>query len=292
MLSSAEVLELYLNYRWLLLIGLFSLLCLRILYSKRFRREEISSDDSFDRLSAEALSTENQNKRRNKVLELERQRVDREYKPGWLYYRCRELGYLAELDALRKDGLVATVRFDKTTRTFPSGSVSLSVELVPSSCWFSNLRSSLTEDQWKDFKKLTYLRASYRCEICGGKGAQWPVEAHEVWQYDDNTNVQKLISLVALCPQCHQVKHFGFANMQGQGKEALRHLANINRWTEVQASAYVDEQFEIWSARSEKHWTTDLSALETYGLSKDAISELEACARQERISHFESIRIG
>lgn len=40
---------------------------------------------------------------REQVLELERIRRQRSYKPGWLYYRCRELGLEDTLRELRED---------------------------------------------------------------------------------------------------------------------------------------------------------------------------------------------
>lgn len=41
---------------------------------------------------------------RERVLELERIRQRRNYKAGWLYYRCRELGLEDTLTDLRKEG--------------------------------------------------------------------------------------------------------------------------------------------------------------------------------------------
>ena len=51
----------------------------------------------------------------------------------------------------------------------------LTIELVPKSCWFSNLRDHLTEAQWKEVKLSTFKAAGNRCEICQGVGDKWPV---------------------------------------------------------------------------------------------------------------------
>jgi hypothetical protein len=40
---------------------------------------------------------------REQVLELERIRRQRNYKPGWLFYRCRELGLEDTLHELREE---------------------------------------------------------------------------------------------------------------------------------------------------------------------------------------------
>ena len=158
----------------------------------------------------------------------------------------------------------------------------LTIELVPSSCWFSNLRSVLKEKEWKELKQIAYKRAGRCCEVCSGKGSKWPVEAHEIWHYDDGAAIQKLAGIVALCPSCHEVKHFGFANLNGRGADALEHLMQVNSWDEDTASEYVNAQFEIWSKRSERKWFADLSALIEYGFSREQISLLESKAKPER----------
>jgi len=37
--------------------------------------------------------------------------------------------------------------------------------------------------------------AGDRCDICGGRGRRWPVECHEVRDYDDQRKVQRLDGL-------------------------------------------------------------------------------------------------
>ena len=52
----------------------------------------------------------------------------------------------------------------------------LTIELVPSTCWFSNVRSNISKQDWDRLRKETYKKANYRCEICGGVGRNHPVE--------------------------------------------------------------------------------------------------------------------
>lgn len=135
----------------------------------------------------------------------------------------------------------------------------LSIELVPKPLWYINLRSALTPSQWDTLRKACYKRAGHKCEICGGKGQKWPVECHEIWEYDDIACVQTLVGLIALCPDCHQVKHIGFAEQNGKLKEAMNHLAKVNQWPEVITREYVIEQFALWKKRSQFSWKCDLS---------------------------------
>lgn len=114
----------------------------------------------------------------------------------------------------------------------------LTIELVPSTCWFSNVRDHVVESDWQHIKKATSISAGARCEICGGRGDKWPVECHEVWHYDDDAHTQTLVRTQALCPACHRVKHIGLAEKQGKGEATLKHLAVVNGWVAGDARRY------------------------------------------------------
>jgi hypothetical protein len=142
----------------------------------------------------------------------------------------------------------------------------LTIELVPQTCWFSNVRSEVTPAQWDSLRKATAHHAGNRCQICGGRGPQWPVECHELWHYDDEQHIQTLLGLIALCPACHEVKHMGLANVRGRGHLATRHLAKVNGWTAAEAERYIADQFALWQQRSTFQWQLDLSWLEECGI--------------------------
>ncbi len=142
----------------------------------------------------------------------------------------------------------------------------LTVELVPRTAWFKNVRSHVTKEQWELLKKITFGRAGHACEVCGGRGGKWPVECHEVFAYDDARRVQKLLRLVALCPRCHEVKHIGLAGARGRRREALAHLARVNGWSIEDAETYLEVCFETWHRRSCHEWELDLTYLEQFGV--------------------------
>ncbi len=127
----------------------------------------------------------------------------------------------------------------------------LSVELVPKTCWFSNVRALVSREVWDRLRKETYRKAGYVCEVCGAKGR---LECHEVWEYDDKNKLQILRDLVALCPSCHEVKHFGLATARGRDKTARRHLAKINGWTDQEVDDYLAEVWQVWHERSAHDW--------------------------------------
>jgi 5-methylcytosine-specific restriction endonuclease McrA len=135
----------------------------------------------------------------------------------------------------------------------------LTVELVPKTCWWSNLHTLANKATWDRIRRIVWRQAEYRCQICGGVGLRHPVECHEVWQYDETTRAQILVRMIALCPACHEVKHMGFAGKRGRNKSARDHLAKVNGWTNDQVLAHVAEAFAIWRRRSKVSWKLDLS---------------------------------
>ena len=135
----------------------------------------------------------------------------------------------------------------------------LTIELVPKTSWYLNLRSELSSENWDKLRKDAYKNANYKCECCGGKGDQWPVECHEIWVYNDDNQTQTLKGLTALCPACHQVKHIGLAQARGMLSEVLEHFSEINNISITEAQNIVDEAFFIWEIRSRLNWKIDLS---------------------------------
>jgi hypothetical protein len=161
----------------------------------------------------------------------------------------------------------------------PQSNGTLTLELVPKSCWYSNLRSVLSGDQWSSIRKSVYRAAHNRCEICGGRGPKWPVEAHESWSYDNTRKVQRLESIRALCPDCHEVKHFGLARIRGRAVQALKHLMKVNRWGQSEANAHIYSSFNEWEERSRLSWSIDLSHLTEFGFAPEEIDALEKLER-------------
>lgn len=151
-------------------------------------------------------------------------------------------------------------------RGFGSG---LFVDLVPSSCWFTNVRSCVDERDWERLRHMVFGRAGDRCEACGATRDRdrgvW-LEAHERWAYDDARRVQTLRRLICLCTSCHRATHFGLAQVRGQDSEALAHLMHVNQWSRSQARSHVDEAFALWRRRSAIDWQLDLTMLTGAGI--------------------------
>src|ERR1700722_267423 len=99
----------------------------------------------------------------------------------------------------------------------------LTIELVPSSSFYQNVRAVLSPAQWRTLSKQVRSEAYDICEICGASSEQ-SLDCHEIWNYDDKKQIQKLVGLRALCKKCHGVKHFGLSQIRGAGEQSLKHL--------------------------------------------------------------------
>lgn len=136
----------------------------------------------------------------------------------------------------------------------------LEIELVPSSCWYSNLRNKVSQADWDMLRRRSYKEAGYRCCVCVRVAKLF---CHEVWEYDDIKFVQKLVGFTALCEACHNVKHLGYAGiLAGQGKLDMEGLIKHFMWVNQCSRAEFDEHerlaWELWEKRSEHEWKIDL----------------------------------
>lgn len=185
--------------------------------------------------------------------------------------RARRTSSRKQLSRIASAAAVARVRLQldglETALLKRFGQPRLTVELVPLTCWSSNLRESISEAEWRQLRRMVGQAAGHRCEVCRRRGEDVWYNCHEVWAYDADARVQRLMRLMALCPPCHQSKHLGLARTRGLDAQARTYLASINGWTEKRASVYVKLCFKIWALRSQFAWTIDLSWLQARGVS-------------------------
>jgi len=141
----------------------------------------------------------------------------------------------------------------------------LTIELVPQTAWYSNVRSNVTRGEWDKIRKESYQKADHKCEVCGdvgtNQGFRHKIECHEIWDYNDETHKQTLTGMVSLCPRCHKVKHIGLAQIKGEYGIALNQLMTVNQIDKDEAEKYVEESFMVWEERSKFEWELDISYL-------------------------------
>ncbi|MGN0804579.1 MAG: HNH endonuclease [Candidatus Coproplasma sp.] len=138
----------------------------------------------------------------------------------------------------------------------------LNFELVPDSCWYSNLRSALPKEAWDSIRKKAYARANGKCMICGAPTTR--LEAHEQWEYDDERGVQRLKNIIAVCRPCHEVIHIGRTQLMGREREASEHYMKVNGTTYAEYRKALGEANTIHSVRSRREWQLDITSLKDF----------------------------
>lgn len=160
-------------------------------------------------------------------------------------------------------------------RSFGDG---LFVDLIPRSCWFTNVRYCVSPGDWDRLRTMVYRRAGWRCEACGARPDRsrkhW-LEAHERWEYTPDgpaalrqgiSPVQRLRRLVALCTPCHEVTHYGRAEAMGNGARALAHYRYVTGLGAVDAQMHIEVAYEVWAMRSHVDWELNLTMLTNAGI--------------------------
>jgi len=159
-------------------------------------------------------------------------------------------------------------------RTFGAG---LFVDLVPSSCWFTNVRSCIAPADWTRLRRTVLERAGQVCEACGAgpdrDTGRW-LEAHERWAYSERSRadggpVQTLRRIICLCTPCHRVTHLGrviTVDGDAAARAAFDHLRAVTGMTDDQAGAHIDAAFTRWEWRSQLTWALDVRVLTDAGI--------------------------
>ncbi len=161
----------------------------------------------------------------------------------------------------------------------------LSIELVPSTSWYNNLRKVVTKEEWNKIRRKSYKDAGHKCAICGAKGK---LNCHEVWSYNDETHVQKLEGFTALCDLCHHVKHIGLSGilaMKGEldMEEVIEHFMKVNSSDRKTFESHRNAAFKEWEERSTHDWQVDLGRYENV-VKKDILQH------EKKLSYFNVAR--
>lgn len=124
-------------------------------------------------------------------------------------------------------------------RSFGAG---LFVDMVPRSCWFTNVHTCVSPQDWERLRRMITRRTEEKCEACGAvedRSVGRSLEAHERWAYDELAGVQALRRLICLCSDCHLSSHLGYANVTGRADHAIAHLRAVTGMTDVEVSRHV-----------------------------------------------------
>jgi len=112
---------------------------------------------------------------------------------------------------------------------------------------------------WDKISQEVIKKADNVCEICG---SEQKVVCHEVWQYDDKQNIQKLVRFQAICRMCYAVKHFGISQVLAMKgylnlNEVIKHFCQVNDVSWDDFNKHKEKEFARHRERSGKKWRTD-----------------------------------
>ena len=143
----------------------------------------------------------------------------------------------------------------------------LKIELVPSTVWYSSLYRLLPSEVWDNIRNGIIAKNGRKCQICGETKGM--MSLHEMWEYDDQKHIQKLLGFILLCKMCHHVKHIGLAGiLADKGEldydELIEHFCRVNNCTKRDFEEIRDKAFEVWENRSQHDWKQDFGKYEGY----------------------------
>ena len=152
----------------------------------------------------------------------------------------------------------------KQRKTTKEKGLILTIELVPATSWYNNLRGILPKEVWDKIRERIYATYNYKCGICGTGGK---LNCHEIWEYDDKNHVQKLVGFIALCDLCHHVKHIGHAGiLASKGKldyqKVVRHFMKVNACNRNTFQKHMKDAFDKWNERSQHEWSIHIGEYE------------------------------
>ncbi|MCQ2026828.1 hypothetical protein [Clostridium butyricum] len=140
----------------------------------------------------------------------------------------------------------------------------LHIELIPKTCWGSNLRTKFKKSDWDKIRKSVYEKEKMHCHICGIECKS--LDAHEVWDFEEKNHIQKLIDIIGVCKECHSAIHYGRAQKIGYGEQAQKQFIKVN------GCDILDLQEELIRVKSDflrrskiNNWKLDLSFIEKQG---------------------------
>ena len=133
----------------------------------------------------------------------------------------------------------------------------LTMELVPVTAQYANLRNELSRSAWEKIAKETKEGQTNKCGICGIQGKR--MYCHEIWDYDDSDFIYTLKGFISLCGFCHDVKHMGLTKIRAeQGMvdldAVIEHFCQVNGCTRADYEEHSLIAFTEYHARSEFNW--------------------------------------
>jgi len=139
----------------------------------------------------------------------------------------------------------------------------LEVSPIPSSSWGKSLANILRGELWDSIRKDIYKMYGHKCVMCKVGGSV--LHCHEVWQFDDRTHIQKLVGVICLCEDCHNIVHWMrtvTVAKKGEYTEAYltflrKHFCAVNSCNLAAFSEHTSDVVAQYRKRDMYKWTID-----------------------------------
>lgn len=129
----------------------------------------------------------------------------------------------------------------------------LNIDLLPKGAWNNDLSRSLSKKNWDILRKICYIKANNKCEICGYETNE--LNAHEVWKFDIKSKTQTLQNIIGICTKCHGVVHMRNSQRLGFGEKAKQHFMRVNNCSELEfASHFAESQIKFEERNKILRW--------------------------------------
>lgn len=115
----------------------------------------------------------------------------------------------------------------------------LKIDLLPKGAWNNDLSKTLPKKDWDTLREICYKKANHRCQICGEQTDD--LDAHEVWEFNEEDKTQTLKDIIAICSSCHGVIHFKNSVRLGYGQQAKAHFLKVNKCSEMDFAGHLHQ---------------------------------------------------
>jgi hypothetical protein len=144
------------------------------------------------------------------------------------------------------------------------GSNKLYIDMIPKTSYFKNVRHLFTDCDWNLIRHHIYERVDYKCECCGKRKNKY-LEAHERWDFNYDTQTQKLVRIIALCKMCHSATHYGHSKRTKNIDKINQHIKKINDFDDLDLDNHIKEAYDTWKKRNTVKWNLDFSIITDSG---------------------------
>jgi len=148
----------------------------------------------------------------------------------------------------------------------------LTLEFIPITMersLYQFLKRSDRMNRWKGIKEDLVKKNGKKCQVCNRSNAH--LEAHEAWDYQEDTCTQLLKNIQLLCHECHRVKHvnlfyqsklrrWGFLRSNTSKQDLIDHFCKVNECNEEDFETMEREAFKLLRRRNRISWRKDFGS--------------------------------